>query len=133
MICPRCGVENVEGSNYCRSCGQNLGVQVVGQSGTEVEPKTSGLAIASLVLSITGVCCGIGGIIGLILGCVALSQINNSNGRLTGKGLAIAGIVLGIVSILGMLVTTVLFLVTEALEATDEFVFLPQLLARWLV
>src|SRR3989442_6088652 len=54
--------------------------------------KTSGMAIASLVLAIlTLPTCGIGGIVGLILGIVSLVKISNSQGRLSGKGLAIAG------------------------------------------
>ncbi len=55
--------------------------------------KTSGLAVASLVLGIAGFfTLGLGGIVGLVLGCVGLSGIRRSEGRLTGRGLAIAGI-----------------------------------------
>lgn len=46
------------------------------------------MAIASLVLGILG-CTSL---IGLVLGIVALVRINNSQGRLIGRGLAIAGI-----------------------------------------
>src|ERR1017187_7968277 len=53
--------------------------------------KTSGLAITSLVLGILGMC-GITALVGLILGIVALVKINRSGGRLSGQGLAIAGI-----------------------------------------
>ena len=55
------------------------------------EAKTSGMAIASLVLGILGFC-GITALVGLILGIVALVKINRSGGRLSGQGLAIAGI-----------------------------------------
>ncbi|MFO8058965.1 MAG: DUF4190 domain-containing protein [bacterium] len=59
-------------------------------------PKTSGLAIAALVLGILGFCSyGFLGIIGLILGLVAISQINKSEGQTGGKGLAIAGSITG--------------------------------------
>src|SRR5438552_4054596 len=51
--------------------------------------KTSGMAIASLVLGILGFC-GITAIVGLILGIVGLNQINRSNGQIRGKGLAVA-------------------------------------------
>lgn len=55
--------------------------------------KTSGMAIASLVLGILGIfTCGISAIIGLILGIVGQIKINKSQGRLSGSGLAIAGI-----------------------------------------
>ena len=54
--------------------------------------KTNGLAIAALVCSFF---CGI---LGIILGIVAIGQINKTNEG--GKGLAIAGIAIGAVSIL---------------------------------
>jgi len=53
--------------------------------------KTSGMAIASLVLGILGMC-GITAVAGLILGIISLLKINSSGGRLSGRGLAIAGI-----------------------------------------
>ena len=59
-----------------------------------VTAKTSGLAIISLVLGVLGlVSCGITSLVGLVLGIVALMKINKSQGRLSGGGLAIAGIV----------------------------------------
>src|SRR4051794_13858906 len=64
------------------------------------QPKTSGLAIASLVTSIVGaIFCFVIAIVGLVLGIVALNQIKNSNGMQTGRGLAIAGIVIGALGI----------------------------------
>ncbi len=57
------------------------------------EAKTSGLAITSLVLGILGLfTCGVTSLVGLILGIVALVKVNRSGGRLSGNGLAIAGI-----------------------------------------
>jgi len=68
--------------------------------------KTSGLAIASLVLGIVGPCTvGLGSIIGLILGIVGLVKIGKSAGAKGGRGLAIAGIV---VSAAGLLVLPLL-------------------------
>ncbi len=52
--------------------------------------KTNGLAIAALVCSFF---CGL---LGIIFGIIAISQINKTNGN--GKGLAIAGICIGAVS-----------------------------------
>jgi type II secretory pathway pseudopilin PulG len=55
-------------------------------------PKTSGLAVTSLVLGILGVLtCGITALAGLILGVVAMVKVKNSGGRLGGFGLALAG------------------------------------------
>jgi hypothetical protein len=54
---------------------------------------TNGMAIASLVCSLVGVCCGIGPFLGVIFGLVALNQIKQSGQD--GHGLAIAGIAIG--------------------------------------
>lgn len=62
-------------------------------------PKTNGLAIASLVCSILGVCCGVGGVVGVIFGFVARGQIKRSGGAQKGSGLALAGIIVGFVFI----------------------------------
>src|SRR5256885_1989662 len=54
--------------------------------------RTSGLAIASLVLGILGFCSfGLTALLGLILGIVSLARINRSNGALKGWGVALAG------------------------------------------
>jgi len=55
--------------------------------------KTSGLAVASLVLGILGLfSCGTTSLVGLILGIVAVLKIRESKGQLGGNGLAIGGI-----------------------------------------
>ena len=57
-----------------------------------VEAKTSGLAIASLVLGALGlVSLGLTALIGLVLGIIALVKISRSRGSLRGTGLALAG------------------------------------------
>jgi uncharacterized membrane protein len=58
--------------------------------------STNGLAIASLVLGILWLF-WLGSLVGLILGLVALKQIKNRNQR--GRGIAIAGVVLGILGL----------------------------------
>jgi uncharacterized membrane protein len=64
------------------------------------------MSIASLVLGIVGVvgdCCyGFGtifGIVSLILGIISLQHIKKSGGEEKGEGFALAGIILGAVSI----------------------------------
>jgi predicted acyltransferase len=60
------------------------------------------MAIASLCCSIAGlILFGIPAVLGVIFGFVARSQINNSRGSQRGMGLAIAGIVVGLVVIVG--------------------------------
>lgn len=74
-------------------------------------PETSATAIASLVLGILGFfSCGITPLVGLILGFVSLSQIRSSNGRLSGRGLAIAGICLSAVFLLFTIAALLFFL-----------------------
>lgn len=71
--------------------------------------KTSGLAIASLVLAVCGLfTCGLTAIIGLILGIVALCAISKRTDQLKGKPIAIAGIVVSVVSIIFVLFTSFL-------------------------
>ncbi len=70
--------------------------------------STNPLAIASLVASAIGVLCGIGSIIGIVLGIVALNQIKQKNQG--GHGLAIAGIAVGAVSlVLSMVLAITMF------------------------
>jgi hypothetical protein len=72
-------------------------------------PKTSGMAITSLILGVLG-CLGITAIAGLILGIMSLVRIKNSQGRLGGQGLAIAGICVSAI----MLLFCVPFIATTA-------------------
>ena len=59
-------------------------------------PQNSGTAIASLVLGcLAFLTCGLTSIPAVICGHLALSQIGKSAGRLTGSGMAIAGLVTG--------------------------------------
>jgi hypothetical protein len=62
----------------------------------EDPPSVSGLAITSLALGILWIG-GLGSILAIIFGSVSLYQIRISKGQLAGAGLAIAGLVLGIV------------------------------------
>jgi len=64
-------------------------------------PPTNGLAVASLVLGIVSLACSqcITAIPGVILGHIALKQIRASGGTQGGRGLAIAGLVTGYVSL----------------------------------
>lgn len=59
-------------------------------------PKADGLAIAALVLGILWIY-WIGSILAVIFAGVAIRRINQSQGWRTGKGMAIAGLVLGLV------------------------------------
>jgi len=74
-------------------------------SGNPPQPKTSALALWSLVLGILGlvlllVCIGpLFAIPGVICGHMAYSRIKHSSGALAGQGMALAGLITGYVSI----------------------------------
>ena len=68
---------------------------------SEARPQqltTNGFAVASLVLGIVW-WMGIGSILALVFGYIGKSQIDQSGGTQTGRGMAIAGIVLGWVGV----------------------------------
>jgi Domain of unknown function (DUF4190) len=60
--------------------------------------RTNGFAVAALVLGIVWFW-WIGSILAVIFGAVALHQIDRSRGTQGGKGLAVAGLVLGLVGV----------------------------------
>jgi len=112
MNCLQCGKGSPEGSKFCLHCGaaltqaQAAAPAAPSAGAPPVQPPgappagpapTSGKAIASLVLGLCGLLCGIAAIVGLIFGIVALSDIKKSGGRLEGRGLATAGIVVSVV------------------------------------
>jgi hypothetical protein len=63
-------------------------------------PKTNGLAVASFVCSFFFWLFGIGAVLGIVFGFVSRSQIKHSAGIQRGKGLALAGIIIGFASLL---------------------------------
>ncbi|MFP3968407.1 DUF4190 domain-containing protein [Actinomadura fulvescens] len=63
--------------------------------------QTSGLAIGSLIAGIVGLLCGFGSIVAVVLGHLALSKIKKTGEG--GRGLAIAGLILGYVALVGWL------------------------------
>lgn len=66
-------------------------------------PSTSGLAIASMVLGIVWIY-WIGSITGLVLGYLALREIRQDPLHLEGRGMALAGIVLGWIGVATLVV-----------------------------
>jgi len=63
--------------------------------------RTSGLAIASLILAVVGpFLLLIPSLVGLVLGIIALVRIGRSQGRLKGGGLAIAGVCVSGISLM---------------------------------
>ena len=79
--------------------------------------KTNGLAIASMVLGIIWLY-WLGSLLALIFGYVARGQIKRSEGRESGGGMAIAGIVLGWI---GVAVFVVFFLLLRSIGTSSNY------------
>jgi type IV pilus assembly protein PilA len=104
-FCAGCGNSMTAGDRFCRVCGREVSaIAPPTTSSPGVMPpsrapaETSGKAIVSLI-------CGLlfyvlpFSIVAIIFGHLSLSDIRKSAGRLTGEGIAIAGLVLGYVGI----------------------------------
>jgi len=112
--CPSCrrviGADVAPGTDVqCPLCGQVVTVPrtagvaampgAMPYSGAAARPSSS-LAVGALVCGILGlVACPLVGVVGLVLGIVALVKIRDEPERRTGKGLAIGGIITGALSI----------------------------------
>lgn len=70
-------------------------------------PRADGLAIASMILAILWIF-WIGSVLAIIFAAVAIRRINRSNGSRTGKGMAIAGLVLGIIGVASLALVALL-------------------------
>jgi hypothetical protein len=62
--------------------------------------------------------CGLGSIAALVTGYIAKSSIDRSGGREGGRGLALAGIILGWVGVVGLAAWIVLLIVAGSLDTT---------------
>lgn len=103
MNCTVCGTPYIKGAAFCSKCGNNLAfaqgmpgpTPMMDYAAAYAAPtvmRTSGMAIAGFVLSFF---CGL---LGLIFSCIGYSECKNSGGTVGGGGLAIAGIVISVVS-----------------------------------
>ena len=86
--------------------------------GYQSTPRTNGLAIASLVLGIAQIfLCIIGGILALVFGYISRRQIDESGGTQGGRGMAIAGIILGWIGI-GLGVAYIVVIIIAAIASS---------------
>ncbi|CAN5142617.1 hypothetical protein BH09ACT10_BH09ACT10_02510 [soil metagenome] len=79
-------------------------------------PQTNKKALWSMITGILGLaCCGPVGIVAIVLSTQGKSEIEMSGGQQTGLGLAKAGLILGILSCVFMVIGLVYLLGTQSL------------------
>jgi hypothetical protein len=106
--CATCGFVSSSNAESCRNCGAPLSGQYSHgspwqNSGATAAQLKKGLAIAALVVGIISFLTlgllGIGAVLGIVLGIIAISKATRNPWEYGGKGMAIAGLVLSIASL----------------------------------
>ena len=99
--CPRCSAISPITANNCKSCGMPFTME-----GTTLEAAgaSNGFCVAGLVLGIIGLipCSyGVPAALALVFAIIGYNQVSKNGGEGGGRGMAIAGIVLGCIGGLG--------------------------------
>jgi DNA-directed RNA polymerase subunit RPC12/RpoP len=100
IVCPRCNGASPITANNCKACGMPFTME-----GTTLEAAgtSNGFCVASLVLGIIGLpaaCTFITPLLAVIFGVIGFNQVAKTGTEGGGKGMAIAGIICGVVGCL---------------------------------
>ena len=138
-FCTNCGAEISEGYAFCEQCGTpvdekgnahgNNNKASQGNGGTPVnvynntviqQKKGNGLAVAGFVISLVNaiLCCGSFSLISLIFSIVGVVKAKDCNGE--GKGLAIAGIIISALCMVGWLIYIIIFGIAGFASVIEE-------------
>lgn len=120
MYCSKCGQENPDDAQSCRSCDAVLISPPIQAPSLDI--KSSGMAIAAMVLGIMSIfTCALTAVPAIILGIVSLVRIEKSGGSLTGRGFAIAGIIVPSVSL--PMIALLMGIMMPAMARTRQLAF----------
>ena len=114
-FCANCGAEVSDGFAFCEKCGTPVQAPEnqapsynAPQYGPAAKQENNGMAIGGFVCSLVGfLCCQLVTPVGLILSIIGLSKAKQMNGN--GKGLAIAGIIIGAIGVAVFILTIILY------------------------
>jgi DNA-directed RNA polymerase subunit RPC12/RpoP len=100
IMCPRCQSLSPITANNCKSCGMPFTME-----GTTLEATgtSNGFCVASLVLGIIGIpafCSAITPVLAIVFGVIGYNQVAKTGVEGGGKGMAIAGIICGVIGVL---------------------------------
>lgn len=98
--CPRCAHISPITSNNCKSCGMPFTMEGTTLEGTGA---SNGFCVASLVLGIIGIpafCTVVAPLLAIIFGLIGYNQASKADVQAGGKGMAIAGIICGVIGCL---------------------------------
>src|SRR5229473_2261001 len=95
MVCPNCASDVNPQAGFCQRCGAKL--TPMAQGGVPGDGK----AVVSLILGILAIFpfSIFAGIPAVVLGHISRSSIARSMGRLKGEGMALAGLIMGYLSV----------------------------------
>ena len=114
-FCSNCGAEVSDGFAFCEKCGTPVQApenQAPSYNAPQYAPAANqdknGMAIGGFVWSLVGfLCCQLVTPVGLILSIIGLSKAKQMNGN--GKGLAIAGVIIGAIGVVVFILTIILY------------------------
>jgi len=110
-FCDACLLRTPDGVVCCRSCAQT--------GACRPKPRDpGGLAIASLVLSLAGfMFCGVTAIPGMVMGFVELGRIKRGESPESGRGMALAGAIVGTILTAAILLSILVIIIAAIIAA----------------